>query len=421
MGYIENQSGAAGIFVGGNPVKAYGKGKHIALVIRLLAGRSGGAERIYCELANILVENGYRVTCLHFDSKAAPPFYPISGKVEVINLHGKFRTKKQRNADIIQKFPFLPNSVRNKLAWDQHNDFFVEQLRDYFQYCRPDVAISFMPPANTPTLIAAAGMRVKVVASNHNVPKEDYDSPLRWDQNPVDRKLRLSVLDNASAIHVLFPRFGEWFPERLQGRVVPIPNYISPEFMNTPYRANREKLVLAVGRLAEVKNYLQLIRSWNLVKNDFPDWKVVIYGAGPQLNQLKEQISELGLQDVINLAGHRADLGPEYARASIFCHPAHFEGFGLSPAEALHMGVPVVAFADCPGVNEFVKHEVNGLMVDREAGDQGLAAALKKLIANPDIRDELGSNGPEGISEFTLERYRDNWLGLIEKLTAETA
>jgi glycosyltransferase involved in cell wall biosynthesis len=338
----------------------------------------------------------------------------------VINLHGKVRTKKQRNADIIQKFPFLPTSVRNKLEWDKHNDFFVEQLRDYFQFCQPDVAISLMPPANTPTLMAAAGTRVKVVASNHNVPKEDYESPLRWDQNPVDRKLRLSTLDNASAIHVLFPRFGAWFPERLQEKVVSIPNYISPEFMDASYSADREKLVLAVGRLVEVKNYLQLIRSWNLVKNDFPDWKVIIYGTGPQLSQLKDKISELGLQGVIRLAGHRTDLGPEYARASIFCHPAHFEGFGLSPAEALHMGVPVVAFSDCPGVNEFVKHELNGLMVDREAGDQGLAAALKKLMANQSTRENLGRNGPSSISEFTLERYRDNWLSLIEKLTTET-
>jgi glycosyltransferase involved in cell wall biosynthesis len=84
------------------------------------------------------------------------------------------------------------------------------------------------------------------------------------------------------------------------------------------------------------------------------------------------------------------------------------------------MGVPVVAFSDCPGVNEFVKHELNGLMVDREAGDQGLAAALKKLMANQSTRENLGRNGPSSISEFTLERYRDNWLSLIEKLTTET-
>src|SRR3546814_13388076 len=99
--------------------------------------------------------------------------------------------------------------VRNQAAWDRSNDLFVAQLRDYFRFVQPDVAVSLMPPANTPALIAVQGSGVQVVATNHNVPKEDYESPFRWDQNPVDRELRLKVLDNAAAIHVLFPRSEE--------------------------------------------------------------------------------------------------------------------------------------------------------------------------------------------------------------------
>src|SRR3546814_1546560 len=245
-----------------------------------------------------------------------------------------------------------------------------------------------MPPANTPALIAVQGSGVQVVATNHNVPKEDYESPFRWDQNPVDRELRLKVLDNAAAIHVLFPRFGDWFPAHLQDKITPIPNYISPEFRASTVQPKREKLILAVGRLAEVKNYMQLVRSWNSLSREFPDWKVLIYGTGPQLNELKSEIHKLDLGGSITLGGHRADLSTEYARASIFCHPAHFEGFGLSPAEALYMGVPVVAYADCPGVNEFVKHEINGLAVTRDGQEDGLADGLRRLIEDEERSEE---------------------------------
>lgn len=397
-------------------MKEFGNPKHIALVIRQLGGRSGGAERIYCELANILIESGYRVTCLHFDTKDAPPFYPISPKAELLNLYGKAKTKKQRRAMLTQRLPFVFADVKNQALWDEKNDFFLSQLRDYFQFAKPALAISLMPPANTVALLAARGTPVKVVATNHNVPKEDYESPHRWDPNPIDRKLRKEVLDHAAAIHVLFPSFGNWFPAHLKERVVAIPNYISPEFARRP-KAERDKLILGVGRLAEVKNYGQLVRSWATLANDFPEWKVLIYGTGPQQRELKDEIAKLGVADSFVLAGHRDDLGREYARAAIFCHPAHFEGFGLSPAEALYMSVPVVSYADCPGVNQFVKDGYNGLAVERNGSEDALAKALRRLMVDETLRETLAKNGPQSVSEFTLDRYRANWVNLIETLT----
>ncbi|MCA1439332.1 glycosyltransferase [Ensifer sp. IC4062] len=397
-------------------MKEFRNAKHIALVIRQLGGRSGGAERIYCELANILVESGYRVTCLHFDTKDAPPFYPISPKAEVINLYGKAKTRKQGRAMLIQRLPFVSVHAKNQAMWHEKNDFFLSQLRDYFQFAKPALAISLMPPANTVALLAAAGTEVKVVATNHNVPKEDYESPHRWDPNPVDRRLRKQVLDHAAAIHVLFPSFRDWFPAHLKDRVIAIPNYISPEFAQRP-NAERDKVILAVGRLAEVKNYMQLARSWGTLANDFPDWKVIIYGTGPQRNELKDEIAKLGIGKSFVLGGHRCDLGREYARSAIFCHPAHFEGFGLSPAEALHMSVPVVSYADCAGVNQFVKDGYNGLAVERHGSVDALAGGLRRLIEDQALREALGRNGPESVSEFTLDRYRANWVNLIATLT----
>jgi glycosyltransferase involved in cell wall biosynthesis len=397
-------------------VKEFGNAKHVALVIRQLGGRSGGAERIYCELANILTDSGYRVTCLHFDTKDTPPFYAISTKAEVINLYGNAKTKRQRRAMLIQRLPFVTANAKNQAQWDEKNDFFLSQLRDYFRLTKPALAISLMPPSNTVALLAAAGTPVKVVATNHNVPKEDYESPHRWDPNPLDRRLRKEVLEHAAAIHVLFPSFGDWFPPHLQERVVAIPNYVSPEFARRT-KAERDKLILAVGRLAEVKNYMQLVRSWATLANDFPDWKVIVYGTGPQQRELRDEIAKLGIANSFVLGGHRSDLGREYARAAIFCHPAHFEGFGLSPAEALHMSVPVVSYADCAGVNQFVKDGYNGLAVDRNGSDDALAKGLRRLMEDETLRETLGRNGPQSVSEFTLDRYRANWIKVIETLT----
>ncbi len=128
-----------------------------------------------------------------------------------------------------------------------------------------------MPPANTPALLAAPGTGVKVVPTNHNVPLEDYTSPERWDPNPLDRKMRLEALDHAARIHVIFPRFGDWFPDHLRSRIVAMPNYVSKEILRASPEAVREPSILAVGRLAGVKNYDTLLAAWALIAKDHPD------------------------------------------------------------------------------------------------------------------------------------------------------
>lgn len=387
--------------------------KHVAVVIRALTARSGGAERVYCELASILVDSGYRVTCLYFDAKGGEAFYPLDHKIERINLYGRTRVWTRRKAAWRSLFS---RSMREKAEWDLENGFFVAQLKDYFTLVKPDVAISVLPPANTPVLMAASGTSVKVITCNHNVPEQDYNNPKRWSSNPLDRRLRLSLLDNASAVHVLFPTFGQWFPSHLQDRIAIIPNHISPNIKWPTPRPAREKTILAVGRLTEVKNYMQLISSWASLADEFPDWKVKIFGIGPQLKEMTEAINKLRLRERIELPGHLPDLSSEYARAAIFCHPALFEGFGLSPAEALYMGTPVVCYSDCSGVNEFVKDGYNGLTVDRNSEEDDLAKALKCLIVNEEFRLALGANGPASVSNFTVEKYKAHWINLIERI-----
>jgi glycosyltransferase involved in cell wall biosynthesis len=394
----------------------------IALVIRLLVGRSGGAERLYCELANFLVEEGFEVTCAFYDEKDGEPFYPLSPNVRQLNVfHDGSELAVSWTSGALRKvFTKLTQSplgwALNRLAWRTVHGGFTRGLQRFFRQECPDVVISFMPPANTPTLLAASKTGVKAIPTNHNVPAQDYDNPARWDPNPYDRQLRRRVLEHAAAIHVLFPKFGEWFGTELSSKIVAIPNYVSREILQAQPKVVRSKVILAVGRIAEVKNYRTLLEAWHQIAHLHPDWRVKIYGVGPQTKMLRSEIRALGLQGSFELKGHEADMAAVYADASIFCHPAFFEGFGLSVAEALALKVPVVAYADCAGVNEFVVNDVNGLMVPREVGVKGLALALSTLIEDKVLRERLGAAGPASISEFTEDAYRKRWLSLIDKV-----
>lgn len=394
------------------------KGK-LVLVIRLLNGRGGGAERLFCEMANMFDEAGYEVTCIYCDSSPGSPFFPISRRVAVINLwHRAARSGAVYGAlDHLAKH-LPPTGGSSLIDWFSKNLFFIRRLAAAVASVQPDLVISFLPPANTPSVIAARLAGAKVLPTNHNVPEQDFRSPLRWDQNPVDRFLRLHVLRYATRVHVLLPSFLEWFPESIRKRGIAITNYVSRDFENVELPERRQKTIVGVGRLAPVKNYGALIDAWALIAKDYPEWSVEIHGSGPDHQRLLHRVRELKLSSV-HLRGQTSSIKDVYLAGEIFCHPAHHEGFGLAVAEALACGLPAVAYSDCPGVNELVQHEVNGLLVARSGGPAALAAALRRLIEDESLRTQLRERAPITMRAFSFEAFRRNWLSLVEDITSK--
>ena len=395
------------------PWRANGR---VFVVIRKLANRSGGAERLYCELANMLSREGYDVTCLWCEPSTAPPFYPLDPAVTRINLHGKAARKAwpYRLLDGAAK-AYAKARALAPADWLSKNGYFTRRLYMAFASAKPDLVISFMPPANTPTLVAGKLAGVRTLPTNHNVPEKDFRSKDRWDQNPVDRYLRLKAHDYAFRIHALFPSFGEWFPAHLQDRIRIIYNYVAPEFLEVDIDAPRDNEIIGVGRLAKVKNYETLVEAWALIADRHADWSVSIYGIGPDQKELAALVQARGLQGRVHLRGHLSDIRSVYERTAILAHPAHHEGFGLSVAEALACGLPVVAFSDCDGVNEFVRHEHNGLMVDRAGGAKAYAEALSRLITDEQLRRRLRDAARPSVAQFNQQQFLDSFVDIIEE------
>jgi glycosyltransferase involved in cell wall biosynthesis len=368
----------------------------IVLVMRLLADRHGGAERVFGDLANLLDGAGHQVIVAHYDARsgALPRFAP---GIERVNLRA--------------------GATAGRLALGRRAHF-TARLAALFRAQRPDLVISFLPPANTPALLAGRLTGTRVVPTNHNVPEQDYRSRERWSQSPIDRRLRLAALRFATRIHVLFPSFAAWFPPALREKIVAIPNGVSPEIWTAWSSAPRRREIVAAGRLAPVKAYATLIDAWALIAARHPDWSVVIAGDGPEAPALRAQIVERGVAASCRLAGRVPDIARLFLEAEIMAHPARFEGFGLAVAEAIACGAPPVAFADCAGVNEIVKDDENGLLVDRAGGAAALAAGLERLIDDAALRERLRAAGRASIATYAPDAFRDRWLALVDEVAA---
>jgi glycosyltransferase involved in cell wall biosynthesis len=179
-------------------------------------------------------------------------------------------------------------------------------------------------------------------------------------------------------------------------RVERIPDPLPPG--DVPVSGQEAKLVVAAGRLNTQKGFDLLIAAFAIVAPAHPDWRLRIYGSGPEGDRLKAQIDALGLGEQVALMGRSRHLGEAMAEGSIFALSSRFEGFGMVIAEAMSHGLGVVSF-DCPnGPADIITSGADGILVPPE-DIGGLAAAINELIEHPERRRKY--------AETALRRARD--------------
>ena len=114
------------------------------------------------------------------------------------------------------------------------------------------------------------------------------------------------------------------------------------------------------------------------------------------------------------MMGHTDAIEDEYLAAALVAHPAAHEGWGLAVTEAMAAGVPPVGFADCPGVNQLIRHGVNGLLVEADGDPVGsLACALAGLMRDAPRRAALAEAGPASVRPYAPDRVVDLWEEIV--------
>ena len=117
---------------------------------------------------------------------------------------------------------------------------------------------------------------------------------------------------------------------------IPVPETPPPPARNTP------PLALAIGRLAPVKGFGDLIAAWAHVK----DARLRIAGEGPERGRLEALIAQHNLRGRVALLGHRDDIPALLGASDLLVVSSHREGASMAAAEALVRNRPVVS-TDC--------------------------------------------------------------------------
>jgi glycosyltransferase involved in cell wall biosynthesis len=195
-------------------------------------------------------------------------------------------------------------------------------------------------------------------------------------------------------------------------RTVVIPTAVDAGERPQPRPERRAPVIVAVGRLAEPKDPLTLVRALARVRTSAFAARIV--GDGPERPALEAEIRVAGLGRTVELTGERRDVPELLREADLFVLSSRSEGAPLSILEAMAAGLPVVASA-VGGVPEIVDDGTTGLLVP--PGDPAaLAAALERVLADAALRTRMGAAGWDRVRDrFDLAQLRRAHVEVYER------
>ncbi len=199
-------------------------------------------------------------------------------------------------------------------------------------------------------------------------------------------------------------------------RIRVIPPGVTRPGSPIPRLESRSPLVLFVGSIFNRRRLPDLIAAFARAASTLPEARLLIVGADrtwPAQNLGAAAVHHGCGPQVQFLRYVREDeLRAVYARASVFAFLSEYEGFGLTPLEALSAGVPIVVL-DTP-----VAREVYGAAAEYvQRGDlEGTARALERLLRSPAAGREQLEHAPAVLERYSWDRAADETLQALERI-----
>ncbi|MEM1661139.1 MAG: glycosyltransferase family 4 protein [Candidatus Bathyarchaeia archaeon] len=258
---------------------------------------------------------------------------------------------------------------------------------------------------------------------------------LKYITSQLNRKLLLNIaritMKKAAAVIAVSGAIKTWILENVhipQNKIYVVYNGVdtrrfSPLLRTENMKGRREKIVLHVGtdHVVVRKGLHYCIKIMKYLP-DSVKLLVVGYRYTPPENRkymewIKGMISNYGLTNRVIFTGWvpEAELPVYFAESDVYLFPSLLEGFGLSVAEALASGKPVIGF-DIPPINELVENQKEGILVP--VGDvKALAEAVKSLLFNESLLAEMSYNArKKALEKFSWDRIVAEHLKIYERV-----
>ena len=181
-----------------------------------------------------------------------------------------------------------------------------------------------------------------------------------------------------------------------------------------------KKIILNIGRIVEIKGLEYLLRAFKKIESESDDTFLLIGGIGINQLKMKKLSEQLDIKNICFYGWMDQETKKLFFEmADIFVLPSIYhkgaEAWGLVLNEAMYHGKPVITTNMVGAAYSLVKDSVNGYVVKEKDIDE-LYNAMKKLISNSDLKQQMGIKSKEIInSEFNYENQTEGFVNAILK------
>ena len=340
---------------------------------------NGGAERVSSLIANYLNRKDYEVQFIAVYSKEKE--YKLDQDV-----HYEYINSKSNN--IILRF------IER-----------IFKIRKIIKKYKPDTIISFIH--NETILIN----KKNIIYSLRIDPADLDDKSVKM--RKLKKFLRNYCYKKSKAIVFQTNEAKQYFNKKIQKKGYVVMNPVEINNMPKWEDYKHEKVIISACRLSTQKNLPLLIKSFSKISHIYSDYKLDIYGKGPEYDNLMKLIKELEMEDKITLRGYTKDIHQLMAKSSIFILSSDFEGLSNSMLEALVIGIPCIC-TDCPpgGAKMVIQNGQNGLLVP--VNDiNAMVKAMEELILNPNLSLKFNKNNKQLRNDLDVNKICSEWETII--------
>lgn len=373
---------------------------------------TGGTAKVNCDFANEMIRRGHTVAMVYSDDREGEFFFPVHPAAARYNLrhfHGKKQTMPLRylvRREVLRPFS---RAKANAVNDDFTASVLLPSIREILETFLPDVILCFQPAA-AKTYLLDLHVKVPVILMGHGDVAD-------WFVNYPPAQVE--AIGRSDICQVLMPSFAEVLHRRFpELRTCVIGNVVPQYEEQVDLTRSKERYkILFVGRLARgQKRPHLLVEAFCRIAADFPAWDLELWGATDRKSYARELdrvARKSGLASRVSRMGVTDHVPGTLKTGDMFVFPSASEGFGLAVAEAMRMGLPVIAYKNCPALNELIRHGVTGLLC--EDGVAALADAMASLMRDVSLRVRLGKNAREAMRAYAPETIWQKWEDLLRQ------
>lgn len=209
---------------------------------------------------------------------------------------------------------------------------------------------------------------------------------------------------------------------RYPGHITTIPNGLEASSFPQKKEIKNTSQVFAssVNGWGQLKNTQTLIKAFSLVQNELPQAQLWLFGSDHGPGEIAEKWAiRQGITKNIHFLGftnYYKMLELMANNVDILVHPAREESFSMIIAEAMMMGIPVIAGANSGGVTSTLAHGDAGCMVNVNSAEE-MAQSMLNLAASPDTQRTLTQIAKKyALDNFSMGSVADRYENIYKAL-----